>query len=148
MCFGSLEAQDEKEAWRLVSIAMGYDVQTDQLDQDLFAGKISMQQIYKVVKGMDDLDMAEDWETVEARVYKTISDIAETEHSKGSKNILIVSHGNAIATFLMKLGCKEIPKKPIENLSISEIIYENKNFIIETVADLKYLEKGKSLTFS
>lgn len=145
MCFGSLEAIDEKEAWNLVSVAMGFDPNTNQLDQALFGGEITMQEIYRTVTMMDTLDMAESWETVEARVYQTISNIAEVESAKNSKNILIVSHGNAIATFLMKLGCKEIPQKPIENLSISEITYHDKAFKIETVADLTRLEKGKTL---
>lgn len=144
MCFGSFEAMDETLAWQTISSSMGFNPQTNQLDEALFEGKITMQQIYQELKKLDQLDMAETWETVEERVFTTIKGITKLEQSQSSRKLLVVSHGNSIATFLMRLGCKEIPQKPIENLSVSEIVYDGQ-FAIKTVADMSYMEKGKSI---
>lgn len=146
MCFGAMESMDEYQVWERVALALGYYPDLNKISTDLQSGKLSYQQIYRATVQMDTWEMAETWEQVEARSQKALQEIAHIESEKGSENVLVVAHGMSIACMLYGWGGHKFMKDEIQNASVSTVCYQNQQFIVESIGDLSFLEKGKKQT--
>lgn len=142
--FGSFEAHDETDLWIKLSLYMQY-LDPNDIDIDIRSGKLKYSDISDSIAKIDPWGIAEDWNTIETRTQKALKEIAEHELSKGSKNILIVSHGMAIAAMLLSLGGDKLIDGDLKNASVSKVIYENNTFYVESMGDMSYVEKGKIL---
>lgn len=93
---------------------------------------------------LDDTKQAESYDIVIQRLMKSIQDICIENCDNNGGNILIVGHGGIIRLFIDYLD-KSFNVRNLDNSSISKIIYNDGNFIVESVNDNTYSEKGKSL---
>lgn len=92
----------------------------------------------------DSSGIAERYDTVAERMERSILTIARAAHGSEKRNLLVVSHGMAIATLLEKLGYTEL-RKPLENASVTKIRYTDEGKpIVESVGDMRYVEQGKA----
>ena len=81
-------------------------------------------------------------ETVDKVNQDGFTDIAKESEAKGAKNIVIVSHGMTIGTFV-KLAQPELPRPHgLDNGSVTHLTFEDGKFTIGKVGDMSYREIG------
>ena len=105
--------------------------------------EISYREVLDAVKKLDKMGMAENFSQVEARTQESLLEIAKNESQHGDANILVISHGMSILAMLLGLGGDKLFKKPLENAAVCKVIYQDGKFIVESMADMSYVEKGK-----
>lgn len=93
---------------------------------------------------LDETNEAEDHNTVIKRIMKTLKDICEKNSSDNGGNVLIVSHGGIIRVIIDYLD-KSFDVRNMDNSSISQIVYENGKFTVQSVNDNSYSQKGKAM---
>lgn len=141
---GSYEAHDEFALWLNVALYLQYTT-IEEMDKDLDRGKLHYRDMNNTIAKIDNWNMAEDWKTIETRTQQALSKIAEIESQRGSKNVLIVSHSMAIAAMLLSLGGEGLIKGGIQNASVCKVTYSNNKFMVLSMGDMSYVEKGKQL---
>lgn len=140
--FGSYEGDLNSKMWGDIALYLHYK-NTD----DLFANvKVKgVEEPLSVVKILDKLNMAEDYEQVRTRTQNALRSIAEKEAASGGGNILMVGHGMAIGTMLSNITGVEVANPHMANASVCKVIYENGKFTVESFGDTSYIEKGKKV---
>lgn len=136
--FVSMESMHESDFWIRIAIYLRLK-HVDDIDKEIAAGKLSLD----AVAAMDHMNIAETWTQAEHRTQSTLKEVAEKSVLKNHCNILIVSHGMAIAAMLMSLGGDKIINGDIKNSSISLVNYSNDTFQVISMGDTSYLEKGR-----
>lgn len=141
--FGSFESETTFRMWESAAYYLHYTA-AEQMSRDIQNGKLSYRKVVNAIKELDRFDMAESFEELEARTQESFRTIAEAESQKGSGNILIVSHGMSMLAMLLSLGGDKILKGHIDNAGVCKVIYKSGDFIVESMNDNSYLEKGKA----
>lgn len=138
--FGSYEGDLNSKMWGDIAIYLHF-----KNTEDLFADvKVNgVNEPLKVVKILDKLNMAEDYEQVRTRTQNALRAIAEKEAANGGGNIFVVGHGMAIGTMLSNISGEEVARSHMANASVCKVIYENGKFTVESFGDTSYIEKGK-----
>lgn len=141
---GGYESHDEKEFWTHIALFLQY-VDPNDIDRDLANGKLKYGDINDAIAKIDPWQIAEDWATIEKRTQQALREVAKEELAKGSKNVLIVSHAMAIAAMLLSLGGDKLIKGGLSNASVCKVVYDGENFTVESMGDMSYVERGKTL---
>lgn len=144
VCFGSGESSYNYDLWGNAAKELGYD-DMHKMFQDVLDEKCTYDEILKVIKGFDTMDMAEDFAEVEARTQEQLREVARREIQKGSGNILVVAHGMCIICMLYNLGGKALLKNGIENASVCKVEYQNGEFTVVSMNDTSYRENGRQM---
>jgi len=144
-CFGSFEADFNHVMWHSAALYLHY-VSVDEMLKDIIAKKISYRDVLDAIKLMDKLGMAESFTQVEARTQESLKEIAENEIQYGEGNILVVAHGMSILAMLLGLGGDKLFTKTLDNAAVCKVTYQNGTFTVESMADMSYVERGKSMT--
>lgn len=142
--FGSFESGSNSELWENAAKHLHY-TSAHMMSKDVLAGKLEYRTIMSAIKDLDTFDMAESYDEVEFRAQTALRTIAKEEAAKGSGNILIVAHAMSIVAMLMNLGGNRLFHGLVENASVCKVIYEDKVFMVESMNDLSFVEKGKNL---
>jgi broad specificity phosphatase PhoE len=91
---------------------------------------------------VDTAGWAEPWEKLSGRIMDGFTDIAKESEAKGAKNIVVVSHGMTIGTFV-KLAQTELHRPHgLDNGSVTHLTFEDGKFTIGKVGDMSYRETG------
>ncbi|MDH6337983.1 broad specificity phosphatase PhoE [Dysgonomonas sp. PF1-16] len=143
-CFGSFEADFNHTMWYHAALYMHY-VSVEDMFKDILEKKISYKEVLNTVKLLDKMGMAEDFAQVEARTQESLREIAENEIQYGEGNILVVAHGMSILAMLLGLGGYDLFVKPLSNAEVCKVTYSDGKFIVESMADSAYLEKGRAI---
>ena len=80
------------------------------------------------------------------RTQSALKEVAEAEVEKGEGNILIIAHGMSILSMLGSLGGDKILKGHLDNAAVCKVIYQNGGFTVESMGDMSFVEKGKSIS--
>ncbi|RZI48390.1 histidine phosphatase family protein [Lactococcus kimchii] len=100
------------------------------------------EQIANAIYAVDTAGWAETWEQLSGRILEGFSDIAEESVAAGAKNIVIVSHGMTIGSFV-KLVRPELPRPHgLDNGSVTHLTYENGQFTVGEIGDMSYRALG------
>lgn len=134
--FGKYEGQTDEEAVEFVMEELGGSTVADIMALDQAYFKVS-----EILQQRDDTGMMETYDNMADRVFQTFESLCKKSAVNGDENILVVSHWNAILGVLEKLGITE--KIEIENASVSKIVYQDGEYRIETVNDMRYVEAGR-----
>ncbi|GMA47577.1 histidine phosphatase family protein [Tetragenococcus muriaticus] len=87
---------------------------------------------------------AEDYETISNRLEEGLDEVAERTSENGGGNVLIVSHGLSIGAMVENISDGyELPTGGLENGSVTTIDYENGEYTIDTVGDVRYTENNQ-----
>ncbi|OTN86324.1 hypothetical protein A5819_003158 [Enterococcus sp. 7E2_DIV0204] len=87
---------------------------------------------------------AEDSKTIVTRLKAGLDDIVKDAEKEGANNVLVVSHGMSIITLLGELDANaDLPDGGLKNASVSKVTYKDGKYMIDSVNDLSYVEKGK-----
>lgn len=138
--FGSYEGDLNSKMWGDIALYLHY-----QNTDDLFANvkMKGVKESLKVVKILDKLNMAENYEEVRTRTQNTLKTIAEKEAASGGGNIFMVGHGMSIGMMLSNITGVEVATSHMANASVCKVVYENGKFTILSFGDMSYVEKGK-----
>lgn len=143
--FGSFEGGLVEDMWSLMAKTKGTTL------EEMNNGDFSPNWMADTVAQLDRENRssgsnwpAEDFQTVTTRLLAGLREVAKKESEKGSKNVLIVSHGISIASLIHTLAPDYVmPQNRLENASITKISYENGQFLVLTVNELEHMEAGK-----
>jgi probable phosphoglycerate mutase len=138
-CFGSLDGGYDGELFD------GVLPRTD-----AYKGKDLKDLDYKVIAdGLMEVDTAgwaEPWEKIRARIMEGFEDMAHAVAKEGGGNVLIVSHGMTIGSFVHLIQ----PEKPrvhgIDNGSVTVVDYDDESgFSFVTAGDMSYRYRGQEI---
>ncbi|MGN0144046.1 MAG: histidine phosphatase family protein, partial [Clostridium sp.] len=95
---------------------------------------------------LDETNEAENYETAIRRVMNTISDICSEHCSESGEecNLLIVIHGGILRLIIDYLD-NSINVREMNNSCICKLVYNNGDFMVESVNDMSYSENGKKI---
>lgn len=147
VCFGSFEADFNGAMWTAASLFLQYRT-LDAMYEDIHNKKISYREALNAIKTIDKMGLAENFDEVEYRTQKALTEIAEKEAKQGDANILVVSHGMSILSMLGRLGGDQLLNGQLDNASICKVIYQDGKFTVESMGDMSYVEKGKAIAQS
>lgn len=140
-CFGIYEGLHDETVKEDSAKKLGYNT-----FQDIFKepSRQAVGKFLTVLVEMDTSNLAEDISTVRHRVTKQLEQLAEATKRNGGGNILVVSHGLAIMSFLSNLIEIPIPKNGLENGSVTKLLYNDRQFMVEEFNNMKYIEAGRN----
>jgi len=141
-CFGSFEADYNHVMWNSAALYLHY-TSVEEMFKAILEKHIDYRNVLDAVKEIDRLGLAESFSQVELRTQESLREIAENEIQFGDGNILIVSHGMSILAMLLGLGGDRLFTKPLENAAVCKVTYQDGSFIVESMADMSYVEKGR-----
>ncbi len=141
-CFGSFEADFNHHMWNSAALYL-HHTSSESMIKAIMEKEISYREVLDAVKKLDKMGMAENFSQVEARTQESLLEIAKNESRYGDGNILVISHGMSILAMLLGLGGDKLFKKPLENAAVCKVIYQDGKFMVESMADMSYVEKGK-----
>lgn len=141
-CFGSFEADFNHHMWNSAALYL-HHTSSESMIKAIMEKEISYREVLDAVKKLDKMGMAENFSQVEARTQESLLEIAKNESRYGDGNILVISHGMSILAMLLGLGGDKLFKKPLENAAVCKVIYQDDKFMVESMADMSYVEKGK-----
>ncbi|MDR0298257.1 MAG: phosphoglycerate mutase family protein [Streptococcaceae bacterium] len=102
-----------------------------------------LSEICQAIYDVDTAGWAETWEELSGRILEGFHAIAEEAEAAGAENIVIVSHGMTIGTFIHLLRPYEPRPRGLDNGCVSELTYEKGVFHVETCGDMSYRELGR-----
>lgn len=144
-CFGSYEGKPDEKMWGDAALRIGLRNM-----KEFFEAMKTDNQVYinamQALKDLDELGMAENYYDVKKRGQAAFKAIAEKEAKLGGGNVLVVVHGMFIGILLSDLDSsgKFIQPTHLGNASVSKVVYKDGKFIVESVGDMSYVEKGKA----
>jgi probable phosphoglycerate mutase len=152
VCFGLYEGDLDKNMISAAAPEAGYASDKALLNA-LGEGKIHVDGIIDAIHraeasgtsslaGITSSGQAENYQQVANRMLDSITDIAKQAQQQGGGNVLVVSHGMAIASLLQALGDTSLTQ-PLSNASVTLLRYtDSGEFVIEAVNDMRYVERG------
>ncbi len=143
--FGSFEAGPNKIMWGNAALFLQY-TSYEKMYEDIVAKKITYNEALDAIKKLDTMNLAEDANTLRLRTQSALKEVAEAEVEKGEGNILIIAHGMSILSMLGSLGGDKILKGHLDNAAVCKVIYQNGGFTVESMGDMSFVEKGKSIS--
>ena len=100
-------------------------------------------EIAAAIYEVDTAGWAETWEQISGRILGGFTAIAKESEAEAAENIVIVSHGMTIATFMRLLRPDQPRVHGLENGSVTHLGFENGHFTVGEIGDLSYREIGK-----
>ena len=149
--FGTYEGMPNEEMWEAVAEAQGMtledmkaSMQTGSFMDTVEPFADTLAQLDKDKSAEQGNWPAEDIATIQARLQAAFGDIVKESIDKGNADVLVVSHGLSIGTFLSTVDANaEVPAAGLKNASVSKVVVKDGIYTVETVNDLSYVEKGK-----
>lgn len=141
--YGKFEEKKDPEMWVPLMEKFGYTYDSSKDIDGVFWNNEDAIEFYSntseidIMNGLAELDdtgQAENWNEYETRLQEAIKAIADEASKHPGGNILVVSHGGAIATILRLMDESGYDGESIGNASISTVIYDNGKFAIKEVA--------------
>ena len=103
------------------------------------------EKIANAIYEVDTAGWAETWEQLSSRIMEGFTAMARESEEAGAENIVIVSHGMTIGSFV-KLIHPEMPRpRGLDNGSVTHFTYEKGKFIVGKIGDMSYRALGAKL---
>lgn len=144
-CFGDFEGDLDPNMWTPAAQHLGYE-SDKALMEDFGKGKITLNKMMDAIAAVEKSGEAENYNKVKTRMQTALKAIAQQAQAQGGGNVLVVTHGMAIMAMV-----EEMQDQPITaglgNASVTKIRYtDDGKFIVESLGDMSYVEKGKTLS--
>ncbi|HDR7784806.1 MULTISPECIES: histidine phosphatase family protein [Bacillus] len=133
--FGIFEGEKLENMWDVVGKAAGVASPEELM-------KFSIQEVINLIRAADPTKQAEDWELFSTRIKEEIDKISEEAAANGGGNVLVVVHGLLITTLIEMLDSSKT-KLGVENASVTQVVYKDGTYTVESVGDMSYVAKGK-----
>jgi len=93
--------------------------------------------VVDTISAIDSSQQAENWEQYSKRLQEGMNEVVQDAQAQGFNNIYIVSHGLTIRVMIRLFGYSG-SYDDIENCSVTYVTYENKQFLVQHVNEVKY----------
>lgn len=103
------------------------------------------EEIATAIYQVDTAGWAETWEQLSGRIIEGFTSIAEDAIANGAKNIVIVSHGMTIGSFVKLIQPEKERPHGLDNGSVTRLKYEDKKFTVDSVGEMIYRELGRKV---
>lgn len=133
-CFGSFDGAYSGELF--------YGVIPRVLDIEDYK-KITLKELADGLVTVDTANWAEPWEKLSQRIWDGFESIAKEVEASGGGNALVVSHNMTIGTFAGLVDPSIRLNPSVENGSVTIVEYENGEFTILSLGDVRYLNSGE-----
>lgn len=141
-CFGLFEGDLDPNMWNPAAKSLGYD-SFDSLMKNFVSGEVTIDKMMDAIAAVEKSGEAENYAKVKTRMEQALTEIANQAKQQGGGNVLVVSHGMAILAFINDYMDPK-PNNQVANASVTKIRYiDEGKFVIESVGDTSYIEKGK-----
>lgn len=141
VCFGQFEGDLDPNMWNPAAQHLGY-ASDEALMADLGRGNIAIDKMIDAIAAVDQSGQAENYQQVKSRMQEALTQIAKQAQAQGGGNVLVVSHGMAIIAAIHEMTNTPITRA-LGNASVTRIRYtDNGQFIVESIGDMRYVEKG------
>lgn len=100
------------------------------------------EELARAIYEVDTAGWAETWEELSGRIMTGFADIAAESEAAGAKNVVIVSHGMTIASYVKMLRPDGARPYGLDNGSVTHLTFEKGNFEIGEVGSMAYRELG------
>ena len=150
--FGLYEGDLDKNMWDAAARQAGYGSDTA-LITAFGEGRIHIDRMIEAIRqteatgtasleGVKSSGMAESYQQVAKRMVDSLTEIAQQARQQGGGNVLVVTHGMAIAALLQALGDTSLNQQ-LKNASVTRLRYtDSGQFVIESINDMGYVERG------
>ena len=103
------------------------------------------EEIATAIYEVDTAGWAETWQDLRHRIMTGFHEIAEEAEKSGAKNIVIVSHGMTIGSFIKMIRPNEDRPHGLDNGSVSKLTYENGEFTVHETGDMSFRQIGQQM---
>ncbi|MEZ3500220.1 histidine phosphatase family protein [Pantoea sp. KPR_PJ] len=150
--FGLYEGDLDRNMWSDAARQAGF-ASEEALMNAFRGGKIHIDRMINAVqqaeatgtsslKGIKSAGQAESYQQVSSRMVNSLTEIAKQAQQQGGGNVLVVTHGMAIASLIYALGDTSLDH-PLANASVTRLRYTDAGkFVIEAVDDQSYINGG------
>lgn len=137
VCFGDHEGELNQVYWDKLSSIGGFSI-------DQFQEKPDMKAFLDLNVALDASGQAENWKQLITRSKSELDRIVQESMNLGGGKVLIVSHGVTIMTLLTEMSDNLISMVPLDNSSISKVVYKDGEYKILSINDMTYIQRGMS----
>lgn len=146
--FGSYEGDLNESLWTDIADMLGINVdeifESELFDVRYFHNLVAELDRKKSAELINKIWLAENYDEIKDRLLEGFTEIAKRESKKGNGNVLVVSHGVSISTFINLISPESGPQM-LENACVNIIKYKDDRFTVESINDMSYIEKGREL---
>lgn len=151
--FGTYEGMPNDEMWGAIAAAQGMTLEDMMASMQTgsfldtvasFADTLAQLDKEKAAEEEEGNWPAEDIAAIQTRLQEAFGDIVKESMDKGHADVLVVSHGLSIGTYLSTIDANaKVPAAGLKNASASKVVFKDGIYTVETVNDMSYAEKGK-----
>jgi probable phosphoglycerate mutase len=137
-CFGSFDGGYDGDLFEGVLPRIFAETNADRKPK-------STAEIARAIYEVDTAGWAETWEELSGRIIDGFSEMAKEAEEAGAENVVIVSHGMTISTFVELIRPEEGRPHGLENGSVTELDYQAGKFTVKEVGSLVYRHLGREI---
>lgn len=137
-CFGSLDGGYDGELF------FGVLPRTKAFEGGKSINEVTYPELAESIVEVDTAGWAEPWEVLSQRIWDGFTAIAKKIDAEGGGNVIIVSHGMTINTFLWLIDNNR-EKISLDNGSVSVVDFADGKFTIEKIGDMSYRHRGQEI---
>ncbi|OFI49200.1 phosphoglycerate mutase [Floricoccus tropicus] len=106
---------------------------------------LTYEDIANGIMEVDTAGWAESWDVLSNRIITGFTELAQEAEDFESEEIVVVSHGMTIATFIHLIDPDQPRIQLLDNGSVTELEYKNGQFDILKIGDMSYRREGRKL---
>lgn len=131
--YGGFDGDSDESLWTPIFKEYGFKFDPSWSNWEEFQNATTEKQRADAVAHNDKMGLAETWDQYNARLQRGIDEIVKEALAKGGGDVLVVSHGGAIAAMLELMDPEGYKGEDIGNASISTVTYGSGKFKVAAV---------------
>ncbi len=138
--FGGYEGRDDELMWKPVFEKFGFDFDIEFTNYEKLNNLLSDRGISEEIAKNDPMGLVEHYDDILERVDTAFNRILTDMSGSKNKNVLIVTSGGLISTILQQLIPDYYSGEPINNCSITTLLYSKNKYKQLSLAQAKHLQ--------
>ncbi|MEY8442876.1 histidine phosphatase family protein [Lactococcus ileimucosae] len=103
------------------------------------------EELARAIYEVDTAGWAETWEELSGRIMSGFTDMAAESEAAGAKNIVVVSHGMTIGSYVKMLQPDKERPYNLDNGSVTHLRFENGKFEVGEIGSMAYRKLGAEM---
>lgn len=131
-CYGDLEGGPGENLHRVLIDGFGSSLSSEEYS-------LRLPEVADVLADRDSSGRAERFPAIEARLTSFFTEAAGAAYEKGGGNVLVVTHAFAIKALVYLFARERVAETArIENVSVTEVIFDGQGFRVGAIGDGSY----------
>lgn len=141
-CFGSFEGGFNRDMAAAAAKQLGL-ADGSALFSRMKSGTLPVEESMNALASADPTGMTESYQQVKLRTQAALHTIIDNAIANHQKNILVISSGTAIQIMISVLTDNPAKNKPLPNLAVIKMVYQNGKTEVAEIGEMKYIAAGK-----